>query len=201
MFQGLYSGIFTPTEAAAVSCLYSMLVGLFVYKELKIKALIKCMYNSVKLVGQILSIVAVTQLFSWILTRAGLPQIIAQASLKISSNPTIFLLICSVVLLVVGMFLDPVPAVLIFAPILVPAANVMGISPIHFGVIMVTTFCIGLVTPPVGMTLFVASGIAERPVLKVSSKVMPFLIAMFVSVLIIIFIPGLSTWLPSIAKA
>ena len=198
---GIYSGIFTPTEAAAVSCLYSIIVGMFVYKELKLKALIQCMYSSLKLIGQILSIVAVTQLFSWILTRAGLPQIIAQASLSISSNPTIFLLLVSVILLLVGMFLDPVPAVLIFAPILVPAANAMGISPIQFGVVMVTTFCIGLVTPPVGMTLFVASGIAERPVLKVSSKVMPFVITMLVSVVLLILIPGLSTWLPSIARA
>ena len=107
----------------------------------------------------------------------------------------------SVILLLVGMFLDPVHAVLIFAPILVPAANAMGISPIQFGVVMVTTFCIGLVTPPVGMTLFVASGIAERPVLKVSSKVMPFVITMLVSVVLLILIPGLSTWLPSIARA
>ena len=159
------------------------------------------MYSSLKLIVQILSIVAVTQLFSWILTRAGLPQIIAQASLSISSNPTIFLLLVSVILLLVGMFLDPVPAVLIFAPILVPAANAMGISPIQFGVVMVTTFCIGLVTPPVGMTLFVASGIAERPVLKVSSKVMPFVITMLVSVVLLILIPGLITWLPSIALA
>jgi len=197
---GIYSGIFTPTEAAAVSCFYSMLVGLFVYRELKIKALIKCMYNSVKLVGQILSIVAVTQLFSWILTRAGLPQQIATAAVNISSNPTIFLLVVSLILLVVGAFLDPVPAVLIFAPILVPAANAMGISPIHFGVVMVTTFCIGLITPPVGMTLFVASGIVDRPVLKVSSKILPFMLTMMASVVILILVPGLATWLPSLGK-
>ncbi|MGI5174356.1 TRAP transporter large permease [Treponema sp. OMZ 840] len=197
---GIYSGICTPTEASALSCFYAIIVGLFVYKELKIKDLMRCLYNSVKIVGQILGIVAVTQLFSWILTRAGLPQEIAALCSTISDNPSVFMLVISLILLVVGCFLDPVPAVLIFAPILVPAATAMGINPIHFGVVMVTTFCIGLVTPPVGMTLFVSAGIGNRPVMSVSKEIMPFLISMFVSVVIIILVPQLSLLLPMMAK-
>lgn len=197
---GIYSGLCTPTEASALSCLYAIIVGLFVYKELKMKELMKCIYNSVKIVGQILGIVAVTQLFSWVLTRAGLPQEIARLSSTISNSPSIFMLVISVVLLVVGCFLDPVPAVLIFAPILVPSAVAMGISPIHFGVVMVTTFCIGLVTPPVGMTLFVSAGIGNRPVMAVSKQIIPFLIAMLVSIVLIILIPDLSLILPMMAK-
>jgi len=197
---GIYSGLCTPTEASALSCLYAIVIGLFVYRELKIKDLMRCLYDSVKIVGQILGIVAVTQLFSWILTRAGLPHEIAALCSTISNNPKVFMLIISLILLAVGCFLDPVPAVLIFAPILVPAAVEMGINPIHFGVVMVTTFCIGLVTPPVGMTLFVSAGIGNRPVMSVSKQIMPFLISMFISVIIIILIPQLSLLLPMMAR-
>ena len=197
---GIYSGLCTPTEASALSCLYAIVIGLFVYRELKIKDLMRCLYDSVKIVGQILGIVAVTQLFSWILTRAGLPHEIAALCSTISDNPKVFMLIISLILLAVGCFLDPVPAVLIFAPILVPAAVEMGINPIHFGVVMVTTFCIGLVTPPVGMTLFVSAGIGNRPVMSVSKQIMPFLISIFISVIIIILIPQLSLLLPMMAR-
>ena len=197
---GIYSGIFTPTEASAVSCLYAMIVGLFVYKELTFKDLLACLYKSVGLIGQILSIVATTQLFSWILTRAGLPQIIAQWCMSISSNPVVFLLAIMVILLIVGCFLDPVPAVLIFAPILTPPAVAMGISPVQFGVVMVTTFCVGLITPPVGMTLFVSAGIGKRPVLSISKHILPFMLAMLAAIVLLVLVPGISTWLPSIAK-
>jgi len=197
---GIYSGIFTPTEAAAFSCFYAMFVGFFIYKELTLKSLLKCLYNAIKGTGIILSIVAVTQLFSWIMTREGLPQQIALMSTSISSNPQVFMLIITFILIVVGMFLDPVPAVLIFAPILTPSAIAMGIDPIHFGVVMIATFCMGLVTPPVGMTLFVASNIAHRPVLMVSKKVLPFLLSMLVAVVFIVLFPQISLLLPSLGK-
>ncbi|MDC7246138.1 MAG: TRAP transporter large permease [Sphaerochaetaceae bacterium] len=197
---GIYSGIFTPTEASAFSCLYAIIIGLFVYKELSLKELMSSLYDSIKPVGQILSIVAVTQLFSWILTRQGLPQEIAQVITNISDNPTIFMMIVGAILLVVGCFLDPVPAVLIFAPILTPSAIAMGVSPIQFGVVMVVTFCIGLVTPPVGMTLYVSAGIGDRPIMKVSKNILPFLFAMFVAVIFIILFPQISLWLPGLSK-
>jgi C4-dicarboxylate transporter DctM subunit len=148
----------------------------------------------------ILSIVAVTQLFSWILTRQGLPQMIAQMCTHISNDPKVFMILVGMVLLVVGCFLDPVPAVLIFAPILTPAASAMGIDPIQFGVVMVVTFCIGLITPPVGMTLFVASGIGERPVMSISKKIWPFVLVMLFAVLLLILFPQISLWLPQMAK-
>lgn len=198
---GIYSGIFTPTEASAVSCLYAMVIGVFVYKELTVKALITSLFNSIKLIGQILGIVATTQLFSWILTRAGLPQIIATFCAGLSNNPQIFLLLSTLILLIVGCFLDPVPAVLIFAPILFPAAIQMGISPIHFGTIMVVAFCIGLITPPVGMTLFVSAGIGRRPVMSVGKKILPFVGAMLACVVLMIFVPQICTFLPAISNA
>lgn len=198
---GIYSGLFTPTEASAVSCLYAIIVGFFVYRELTVKALIKSLYNSVGLIGQILGIVATTQLFSWILTRAGLPQAIAAACASFSDTPSLFLILSMAVLLVVGCFLDPVPAVLIFAPILTPVALSIGLDPIHFGTLMVITFCIGLITPPVGMTLFVAAGIGERPVMSVAKKIWPFVIAMMVCVVIMIYVPGIVTFLPNASAA
>ena len=198
---GIYSGLFTPTEASAVSCLYAIIVGFFVYRELTVKALIKSLYNSVGLIGQILGIVATTQLFSWILTRAGLPQAIAEACASFSDTPSLFLILSMAVLLVVGCFLDPVPAVLIFAPILTPVAIRIGLDPIHFGTLMVITFCIGLITPPVGMTLFVAAGIGERPVMSVAKKIWPFVIAMMVCVVIMIYVPGIVTFLPNASAA
>ena len=198
---GIYSGLFTPTEASAVSCLYAIIVGFFVYRELTVKALIKSLYNSVGLIGQILGIVATTQLFSWILTRAGLPQAIAAACASFSDTPSLFLILSMAVLLVVGCFLDPVPAVLIFAPILTPVALSIGLDPIHFGTLMVITFCIGLITPPVGMTLFVAAGIGERPVMSVAKKIWPFVIAMTVCVVIMIYVPGIVTFLPNASAA
>ena len=194
---GIYSGLFTPTEASAVSCLYAIIIGFFVYRELTVQALIKSLYNSIKLIGQILGIVATTQIFSWILAYAGLPQAIAQACASFSDTPSLFLLLSMLVLLVVGCFLDPVPAVLIFAPILTPVAISLGLDPIHFGTLMVITFCIGLITPPVGMTLFVAAGIGERPVMSVAKKIWPFVIAMMVCVVIMIFVPGIVTFLPN----
>ena len=150
-----------------------------------------------KLIGQILGIVATTQIFSWILAYAGLPQAIAAACATFSDNPSLFLILSMLVLLVVGCFLDPVPAVLIFAPILTPVATSLNLDPIHFGTLMVITFCIGLITPPVGMTLFVAAGIGERPVMKVAAKIWPFVIAMCVCVLIMIFVPQIVTFLPN----
>ena len=198
---GIYSGLFTPTEASAVSCLYAIIVGFFVYRELTVKALIKSLYSSVGLIGQILGIVATTQLFSWILTRAGLPQAIAEACASFSDTPSLFLILSMAVLLVVGCFLDPVPAVLIFAPILTPVAIRIGLDPIHFGTLMVITFCIGLITPPVGMTLFVAAGIGERPVMSVAKKIWPFVIAMTVCVVIMIYVPGIVTFLPNASAA
>ena len=198
---GIYSGLFTPTEASAVSCLYAIIVGFFVYRELTVKALIKSLYNSVGLIGQILGIVATTQLFSWILTRAGLPQAIAEACASFSDTPSLFLILSMAVLLVVGCFLDPVPAVLIFAPILTPVAIRIGLDPIHFGTLMVITFCIGLITPPVGMTLFVAAGIGERPVMSVAKKIWPFVIAMVICVVIMIYVPGIVTFLPNASAA
>lgn len=197
---GIYSGIFSPTEAAAVATLYSLIIGFFVYKELKIKTLFETLYGSMKTTAGVLLIVAATQAFGWVLTKEQIPQFIAKWFTSLSNSPTVFLFAVAILLLIAGCFLDPVPAVMIFAPILSPTAKAFNIDPVHFGVVMVVSLCIGLITPPVGMNLFVASSVGNRPVHKIVGYIMPFIISVLVGLIVILLIPGISTFLPSLIK-
>lgn len=198
---GIYTGFFTPTETAAVATLYSIIIGMFVYKSLTFSKMISILFQSMKLAAGILLIVAVTQAFGWILTREQIPQIVATFFGGISQNPIVFMFLASFMLLIAGMFIDAVPACSIFAPIITPAAIILGINPIHFGVVMVVSLCIGLITPPVGMNLFVVSSISGRPVHKITKDLGPFLIAAFVGIIFTILIPQLSTFLPNLINA
>lgn len=197
---GIYSGIFSPTEAAAVATLYSLIIGLFVYKELKFKSLFNILFNSMKTTAGVLLIVATTQAFGWVLTKEQIPQLIAEWFTLLSSSPMVFLFAVAILLLIAGCFLDPVPAVMIFAPILYPTSKAFQIDPVHFGVVMVVSLCIGLITPPVGMNLFVASSVGNSPVHKIVKHIIPFIIATLIGLVIIILVPGISTFLPSLVK-
>ena len=197
---GIYSGIFSPTEAAAVATLYSLIIGLFVYKELKFKSLFNILFTSMKTTAGVLLIVATTQAFGWVLTKEQIPQLIAEWFTLLSSSPMIFLFAVAILLLIAGCFLDPVPAVMIFAPILYPTSKAFQIDPVHFGVVMVVSLCIGLITPPVGMNLFVASSVGNSPVHKIVKHIIPFIIATLIGLVIIILVPGISTFLPSLVK-
>ncbi|OON97856.1 MAG: C4-dicarboxylate ABC transporter substrate-binding protein [Candidatus Epulonipiscium fishelsonii] len=195
---GIYSGIFSPTEAAAVATLYSLIIGMFVYRELKISNLVNVLFKSMKTTAGVLLIVATTQAFGWVLTKEQIPQLIANWFTSVSSSPLVFLFAVSILLLIAGCFLDPVPAVMIFAPILFPASKMFSIDPVHFGVVMVVALCIGLITPPVGINLFVASSVGDRPVHKIVPHIVPFLYAVLVGLLAIILVPAFSTFLPSL---
>lgn len=197
---GIYSGIFSPTEAAAVATLYSLIIGLFVYRELKVKDLFNILFKSMKTTAGVLLIVATTQAFGWVLTKEQIPQLIASWFTSLSSSPLVFLFAVTVLLLIAGCFLDPVPAVMIFAPILYPTSKAFGIDPVHFGVVMVVALCIGLITPPVGMNLFVASSVGDRPVHKIVPHIIPFIGACLVGLVVVILVPGFSTFLPSLLK-
>lgn len=192
MIGGIYSGIFTPTEAAAVGCLYSLFVGLFIYKGFSIKDLPRVLYNSGLFAAGVMAIVATSAAFSWVITREGLPQQLAEFFTGISSNEIVFLFSAAVLLLIVGCFLDSAPAVLIMGPILGPVAAAFGVDPIHFGVIVIASMCIGLITPPVGLNLFVVSGVAKRPVHKIVAENTPFFLAVIVALILIILFPSLS---------
>lgn len=197
---GIYTGMFTPTEAAAVACLYSLVIGLFVYRELKLARVLRVLASSTVVAGGILLIVGATQAFGWVLTREQIPQQIAVFFQSLTTDPSIFLLCTGAFLLVAGCFLDPVPAVMLFVPILCPAAQQYGISLLHFGVVMVVALVIGLVTPPVGINIFVASSIGKRPVHSIIPHLPPFILTLIVGLLIVIFFPQLSTFLPNMAK-
>ncbi len=189
---GIYSGKFTPTESAAVACFYSLIIGVVVYKELKISEIGKVLYKSFKMAAGIMLIVGATQAFGWVLTREGIPQAVAQGFTTVIKDPTLFMFAVCAMLLVAGCFIDAVPALLIFAPILCPAASAYGIDLMHFGVVMVVTLCIGLVTPPVGINLFVASSVGNRPVHKIIPQLPWFLFSMLIGMVCVVLIPQLS---------
>lgn len=195
---GIYSGIFTPTEASAITCLYCLIIGIFVYREIKIKTVFSVVYQGVKSAAGIMLIVASTQTFGWVITRVGIPQKVAGFFLEYVDSQIVFLLAVCLILLIAGCFIDAVPALLIFAPIFCPTAVAYGINLIHFGVIMVVVLCIGLITPPVGINLFVASSVGKEPVYKIIPH-LPILIgAILFGTLLIVLIPGISTFLPNL---
>ena len=195
---GIYSGIFTPTEASAITCFYCLIIGVFVYKGFKLKDIPKVVYSGVKSAAGIMLIVAATQIFGWVLTRAGIPQSVANWFVAHVNSPLVFMLAVVLILLIAGCFIDAVPNMLIFAPIFVPTANAYGINLVYFGVIMVIALCVGLVTPPVGINLFVASNVGGEPIHKIIPHVWLFLATSIVGLLVILWFPGLSTWLPAL---
>lgn len=195
---GIYSGLFTATEAAAVAALYALIVGIFVYKELNLKKMVDVLKTSMISTAGIMLIVAATQAFGWVLTFEQIPQDIAAFLTSAIGNKWVFLIIVDILMLISGCFLDPVPAVMIYAPLLAPVATQFGVDPIHFGVLMVVGLVIGLVTPPVGVNLFVASAIAERPVHRIVPKLIPFIVFCVVGLVIVTFVPAISTFLPSL---
>lgn len=195
---GIYGGFFTPTEAAAIAVLYALVIGLFVYKELKIRSLVDMFGEAAITTSIIMIIISSAGLFSWYLTQNMVPQQAAIFLTELTSNPFTFLLFINVLLLVVGMFFEASAAILILAPILLPIAIQFGIDPVHFGIIMIVNLAIGMVTPPVGVNLFISCKIANISLEEITKGVLPFLILLIFNVLIISYIPILSTWLPSL---
>lgn len=197
---GIYSGLFTPTEASGVCCFYCLIVGLFIYRETKWSDIPKLVYGGVKSAAGIMFIVAATQVFGWVITRVRIPQTIAAAFTQNITSPTVFVFAVCLILLVAGCFIDAVPALLIFAPIFVPTAIAYNINLIYFGVIMVIVLCIGLATPPVGINLYVASTVGGQPVHKIIPHLPIPLLTIAVSTVILIMCPIIITLLPMMGK-
>ena len=195
---GIYSGYFTPTESAVVACVYALIIGLFVYKELKWKELPKIFYDAALTSSVILVIIATAGLFGWILTSEGVPQAVATWFSGVSNNPIIFLLIINIMLFFVGMFFDSGAAILILAPILTPVAISYGIDPVHFGIVMIVNLAMGMITPPFGVNLFMVSQVANiklEGLLKYSAL---FIAVMIANILILSYIPSITMWLPEL---
>lgn len=195
ILAGIYGGIFTPTEAAAVAVAYCLLVGLFVTRELKVAELPKILNRSADINGLIAPVIAMALILSQILAVLGVPEMGVNALLGISDNPTILTLCILAILLVAGAIMEATPNILLLVPLLVPVATTIGIDPIHFGVIMVVSLAIGFVTPPVGLNLYVASSITGVPFTQIAWKAMPFIAALLLTLLVITFVPTLTTML------
>lgn len=194
---GIYSGMFTPTEAAAVAAVYAGFVALFVYKDLKIRECPKVLLESGKLTIMLMFIIANAMLFAHVLTTEQIPQTITAWVVDLGLQPWQFLLVVNIVLLVAGAFMEPSAIILILAPILFPIAMQLGIDPIHLGIIMVVNMEIGLITPPVGLNLFVTSAVTGMPLTAVIRAAMPWLMLLLSFLMIITYIPAVSMALPN----
>lgn len=193
---GIYSGVFTPTEAAAVSCSYSLLVGLFIYKELTFASMFKVLARAMVSSAGIMFIVGASGAFAWVLTRERIPLKATQLFLTLSGgNPKIFLLLAVIILLIAGCFIDSVPIVTIFTPIFAPVALKFGISLVHFGAIMISSTCVGLITPPVGLNLFMAASIGGRPIHAVIKEIRWFIVITIIGLLLVTYIPQIATFI------
>ncbi|MDQ0205670.1 tripartite ATP-independent transporter DctM subunit [Alkalicoccobacillus murimartini] len=195
---GILGGYFTPTEAAVVCVIYALIIGGFVYRELKLKDIPALLTNTLSSTASILLLVGFANLFGWILVSEGVPILIADGILSITDNPFFVILLIVILLLTIGMFMETIAALVILFPVLLPVATSVGMDPVHFGVVMVLTLMIGLSTPPVGVCLFVASSFAKVPIGKTVKELIPyFAVAIFV-LLLVSYIPQLSLFLPSL---
>jgi C4-dicarboxylate transporter DctM subunit len=195
---GIYGGVFTPTEAAAVSAVYALFVAVFIYRDLKFHQLPQVFVEASRTTVMLMFIIANAMLFGHVLTTERIPQTIAEHIVAIGMAPWMFLLVVNIVLLVAGNFMEPTGIILILAPIFFPIANHLGIDPIHLGVIMVVNMEIGMVTPPVGLNLFVTSGITGMSIMQVTRAALPWLMVLLVFLVIITYIPQISLFLPNL---
>jgi C4-dicarboxylate transporter DctM subunit len=193
---GIYSGIFTPTEAAAMSAVYAFIVAVFIYKDMSLKDVPKVLLNSANMSAMLLYIITNAVLFSFIMTNENIPQALADWMLGNGLGVITFLLAVNIILLLAGNFMEPSSIVLIFAPILFPVAMKLGIDPVHFGIIMVVNMEVGMCHPPVGLNLYVASGITKMGITELTIAVWPWLLSMLGFLVVVTYWPAMSTWLP-----
>jgi C4-dicarboxylate transporter, DctM subunit len=193
---GIYTGIFTPTEAAAMSAAYAFICAVFIYRDMSLKDVPKVLLNSANMSAMLLYIITNAVLFSFIMTNENIPQALAEWMLGHGLGPITFLLAVNVILLVAGNFMEPSSIVLIFAPILFPVAVKLGIDPVHFGILMTVNMEVGMCHPPVGLNLYVASGITKMGITELTVAVWPWLLAMLGFLVVVTYWPGLSLWFP-----
>lgn len=195
---GIYSGMFTPTEAAAVAAVYGAFVGFFIYRELTLRDLPRTLLNAAYNTTMIMFVVGAANLFGWILTNAQVPHILAASFATLTDSPLVFLMLVNVLLLFIGTLINASAAVVILTPILLPVAIGLGIDPMFFGVLMVVNLAIGCITPPVGLDLFVVASITGISIDKVTAKVMPYLLMLLVDLVILTYFPSIITFLPAL---
>jgi len=195
---GIVLGWFTPTEASAIAVVYTFVLSVLIYREVNWKQLPGLFTDAACTTAVVLLLVGTSMGMSWVMAAADIPQTISESLLAISDRPAVILFLIIVLLLVVGTFMDMTPAILIFTPILLPVVTEFGMSPIHFGIVLIFTLCVGLVTPPVGGVLFVGCGVAGTTIAKVWRHLLPFFFAMLAVLLLVAYVPGISLWLPNL---
>ena len=193
---GIYTGVFTPTEAAAISAVYAFIIAVFVYKDMGLKDVPRVLLSSANMSAMLLYIITNAVLFSFLMTHENIPQAMAEWLLGNGLGVITFLLFVNIILLVAGNFMEPSSIVLIFSPILFPVAMKLGIDPVHFGIMMVVNMEVGMCHPPVGLNLYVASGITKMGITELTIAVWPWLLTMLVFLIVVTYWPGLSLWLP-----
>lgn len=195
---GILGGLFTPTEAAVVASAYALFLGVVVYRTLNVEKLWQISKETIETTAVVLLIVGAASIFSWILTANGVPRALASAILGQTENVLIVLLLLNLLLLGVGIVMEPVAAITILTPVLLPIATALGIDPVHFGIIMVLNLMIGLLTPPVGMVLYVLARVTDTSFEAVVRATMPFLFPLVGVLILVTYIPALSMWLPTL---
>jgi len=193
---GILAGIFTATEAGAIAVLYALLLSAVVYREINLADIASICLKAAQTTAVVMFLIAASIAMSWILAYENIPAMVAEALVGISDNPLVILLLINIVLLLVGIFMDMTPAVLIFTPIFLPVATELGMSPLHFGIMLVLNLCIGLCTPPVGTVLFIGCSLAKLSIGQLVKPLLPFFAAMVAALLAVSYFPGLSLWLP-----
>ncbi|MEN8701772.1 TRAP transporter large permease [Bacillus infantis] len=198
ILYGILGGYFTPTEASIIAVLYAFVIGIFVYKELPVRKIPEIMLSSMTSTASIMLLVGFANLFGWIMVSEQIPQMVADTILGISSNPIVVILLINLLLLFVGTFMETIAALVILFPVLLPVAASVGMDPVQFGVMMVLNLVIGLVTPPVGVCLFVASQIGKVSIGKTAKELVPFLGVSLAVLLLVAFVPQISLFLPGL---
>ncbi|WP_182112180.1 MULTISPECIES: TRAP transporter large permease [unclassified Actinotalea] len=193
---GILLGYFTPTEGSNIAVVYSLVLS-FIYRTIKVSQLPKMLMDAARTTAVVMFLVGVSSIMGFVMSFARIPQMASEAIFSVSTNPVVILLLIAVILLILGCFMDPTPAVLIFTPIFLPIVTAMGIHPVHFGIMMVFNLSIGTITPPVGPILFVGAKVANISIEAVIRRLLPFFGALVLVLLMVIFTPSLSMWLPT----
>jgi tripartite ATP-independent transporter DctM subunit len=201
LIVGMLIGFFTPTEIASVTVAYAVLISALFYRELTWQGLLDAAYETIGASAGILLIVAVAALFGWILSVEAVPQQLAQAMLRISTDPYVLLLLVNLLLIVVGMFLDSTTAILVIAPILAKPLVAAGVDPVHLGMVVVFNLMVGLLTPPMGLALFLVAEIGKVTMKEVLREMLPYYVPLGITLLLITYLPWITTWLPRLAMS
>ena len=193
---GIYSGVFTPTEAAAVAVAYGLVIGLFVYKDMQAAEIPAVFINTIRTTTMVIFVISVASLFGWIMASEQLAPLMVEALLGISTNKIVVLMLINVILLIIGCFMDNIAAMVILASVLSSVAAKIGVDPVHFGAIVVINFAVGMVTPPIGYSLFVGASVSKLSIEQVTRAIWPFLIAEFIVLMLLTYIPAITLFIP-----